>query len=416
MKDQTYPILKALSAAFLVLAYSGGPDWLNHIAFLFVPALFFCQGYFFRPRYWDEERDYIKRKARRIYLPFIGWSLLFLVLHNLFYFIGFIGHNADGLPVLGEHLPYAWQEFFQRLWGVVFGMTGYDRCLCELFWVFRALMVSALLFLGITKVSGLLLPRRSPDIIVAVSTLAVFLLLVWMTLCSLTVPLIPGGGYRELCACLFMGMGHLYHSYEDHVRPKALVSILGIAAIALFSYCSPASMSETAGTLSFLSLVLPAFFGFCLLQQLGRWIASGEGILARLLSYAGDRWFYMIAFAFFAFKFSGMFILLCNGLPWSAICQYPCVGGEAVGYGWAVLNVFFGTVVPILTVWGWSILDKKYNLTLGNCLHLVFRGIAYSSNWAYRLFIRMCLSLWRSISNFFLGIKDIVKASNPHDE
>lgn len=414
MKDTTFPILKTLAVGCLILTVSGVSTSLAVIAGFFVPALFSCQGYFFRMENLDNEREYIKRKLRNIYIPFVFWSLLFLIGHNLFVSIGFIGRAPSAVP--GSYHPYTLSEFFRRTWGIGFGMTDYDDAFCQLYWVFRALLVSSLLFLGITKLAGLRMQGERPRQIVGTTAAICFTLLLWMTLCGLQIPVIPGGGYRELLATLFMALGFLYRDIEPSINRRWLVTITSVVVLGLFTYFFPNILSSTSNITSFLSYVIPACAGFLLLHNVARFINGMGGPVVRLLTYVGDRWFYILGFALLSFKISGMIILLCNGLPWIALRQVPSVGGEIIGYGWAALNWLMGMCLPILIVWGWSKLDEHYNLTLENCMRYLLKGIVAFCILAWRFLIHFLLHLWNSIRDFFVGFKDIYKASNPRDE
>ena len=157
MKDSVVPILKALAVAFLVLAVSGVPLWLNELTSLLGVSVFFYQGLQFQEVYLDNERVYIKRKLRAIYVPFLAFSLFFLVAHNFFAWIGVVGPSASAAE--GADASYSFAEASQRIWAIVFGMSGYDSALCQLYWIFRALLVGVLAFFGARKVAGLLLPR-----------------------------------------------------------------------------------------------------------------------------------------------------------------------------------------------------------------------------------------------------------------
>ena len=53
MKDSVVPILKALAAAFLVMAVSGVPLWLKELATLLGVSVFFYQGLQFQEVYLD---------------------------------------------------------------------------------------------------------------------------------------------------------------------------------------------------------------------------------------------------------------------------------------------------------------------------------------------------------------------------
>ena len=135
----------------------------------------------------------------------------------------------------------------------------------------------------------------------------------------------------------------------------------------------------------------------------------------------------VIAFSFLAFKFSGLFVLLAKGLPWSAISEVPVVGYGEGGSAWAILHWSCGFGLPILVIWRWNCMDAKYNLTPENCLRYTLRGIILLGKWiaiAAVFFARNVVagSKWfykqvkNSVVDFFSGVKDIVNKDNIKDE
>ena len=89
MRDQKFSIVKAFAIIFVVMSHAGAPAWLNNGLYIFhVPAFFICAGYFFHTKYLSDERTYVLHRVKGLYVPFVKWSLLFLVLHNLFFPLG----------------------------------------------------------------------------------------------------------------------------------------------------------------------------------------------------------------------------------------------------------------------------------------------------------------------------------------
>ena len=150
-RDTTFSILKALAILLVVTAHAAAPTYLSRFAYMVsVPAFFVCAGYFFNPQYLQQKGTFVVRRARRLYLPFVKWSLLFLVLHNLFFPLGLLSEtygNAAG----GVTHPYDWGTAMQNLWSIVFNMSGYDVFLAGAFWFFRALFLSSIAFLLLFK-------------------------------------------------------------------------------------------------------------------------------------------------------------------------------------------------------------------------------------------------------------------------
>ena len=82
--NQTYAIMKGLAIASVVIGHCQPTPsvgmWVNqyHLA-----VFFFVAGYFFKESYLDTPRQYVRKRIRRLYVPFVEFGLVFLLLHNL---------------------------------------------------------------------------------------------------------------------------------------------------------------------------------------------------------------------------------------------------------------------------------------------------------------------------------------------
>ena len=157
MRDPKFSILKALAIMLVVLSHAGISGWLFNFVFIFhVPAFFLCAGYFFNTRYLTDERTFVMHRVKKLYVPFLKWSVVLLLLHNVFFWCGLLSEqfgNAQG----GVTHPYSLHQMGQHLWSIVFNMSGYDQFLGGTFWFFRALLLASIGFLILFK-----LLRRSP--------------------------------------------------------------------------------------------------------------------------------------------------------------------------------------------------------------------------------------------------------------
>lgn len=84
-------IAKGIGISLMVLGHSGCPDYLHNFIYCFHMVLFYyLSGFFFRDqKILDNARAYLWRKIRGLYWPYIKWSIIFILLHNFFYEIGF---------------------------------------------------------------------------------------------------------------------------------------------------------------------------------------------------------------------------------------------------------------------------------------------------------------------------------------
>ena len=82
-RDTTISICKALGIILMVITHSGSPGKLCAFAYEFhMPLFFITAGYFFSLRYLNDEATFIKKRIKGLYIPFIKWSVIFLIIHN----------------------------------------------------------------------------------------------------------------------------------------------------------------------------------------------------------------------------------------------------------------------------------------------------------------------------------------------
>ena len=128
-------IAKALGIVLMVMGHAGCPEYLHDFIYLFhMPLFFFLSAYFFRDaKVVDSAGQYVVRKFKNLYWPYIKWSIIFLLLHNLFCRIGFYDNSLS------------WQELFVNVKCSVRGMWQGERMLGA-YWFLISLFWESLLF------------------------------------------------------------------------------------------------------------------------------------------------------------------------------------------------------------------------------------------------------------------------------
>ena len=128
-------IAKALGIILMVMGHAGCPEYLHDFIYLFhMPLFFFLSAYFFRDvKVVDSAGQYVLRKFKNLYWPYIKWSIIFLLLHNLFFQIGFYDNSLS------------WQELFVNVKCSVRGMWQGERMLGA-YWFLISLFWESLLF------------------------------------------------------------------------------------------------------------------------------------------------------------------------------------------------------------------------------------------------------------------------------
>jgi fucose 4-O-acetylase-like acetyltransferase len=419
MRDTTFTLTKAIAIILVVVSHAGAPVWLNRFIFQFhVPIFFLCAGYFFRPEYLEDGRRFVAHRFQRLYLPFVKWSLFFLVIHNLLFPLGLLSEtygNAAG----GVLHPYTWHDFCQRCWNVVFNMSGYDEFICGAFWFFRTLLVSSLAFLVGMKLLRRLQVRvakdvpawQTPVLLAAVCCL----LIIWKIGGNLRLTGIAGGGYRELLGVIFLCLGYLYRLYHTRIPSSVVVPLVCVAVTVLGAWLFPSSMAPKADYAGFFGLLLPAVGGFGMVHALSHVIHRRGGWIERGLVYIGDRTLYIFAFHLLAFKVVSAVKVACYGLPYQRMGEHTVVH-EAAGDAFWVLYVVVGVGLPLAWLALYRYLQQHYDLSLKNCLRVLWRWSIVALRALLRGCVKAAKALRRCIMGFFRSMVDIVKASSPKEE
>lgn len=333
-------IAKAIGIILVVAGHAGGPTWLTRFIYEFhMPLFFIASGYFFSPAKADRPWDFVGKRFKGLYLPFVMWSIVFLLLHNVFCEIGLINH------LCGAH-PMSHQEIAKRISTIVFMMTGYEPHLLGAIWFLRALLISSLVFMGlyclVTRVRCL---RQRP--VAAVWTILAIAVAVTAYLRYFHIEMsLPQGGYRECAGLVFYSIGYLFHYYER--RPVAWwVAVTAFVVTAVFSVYAPTMLAPRVGIDKFWEILLPGFCGWVMVYGLSQRLVRTR--ICSALTYVGNHSLIILILHFAAFKTVSALKLLVYDLPAIEIGRHPVI---SVNNEWMwTLYVVVGVTLPLLARW-----------------------------------------------------------------
>lgn len=87
-RDLTLDLAKAICIILMVIGHSGCPDYLHRFIYMFhMPCFFFISGYLLNDKYLTNLKKGLWRKIKGSYYPFVKWSVIFLLLHNVFAYL-----------------------------------------------------------------------------------------------------------------------------------------------------------------------------------------------------------------------------------------------------------------------------------------------------------------------------------------
>lgn len=355
-RDETISICKGMGIIMMVLAHGGCPSALAIFSSeMMMPMFFFTSGYFFSTRYLHDEATFVKKRLKGLYLPFVKWSVVFLVLHNLMFHIGLlseqVGNNAGGVT----H-PYSWHVMEQRLWNIVTAMASYDEFLCGAYWFFRALLVASIgyliLFKGVDSAFRKVKKRDASPLAAGITVCVITLLLAaWQTGEGLRVLTLVQGGYRDLMGIFFLGCGFVFRQLRERYR-VGLCNTAALAAVtAGFALFAHAGMDYNASFESFIKLPIPAVCGTLMMYNISWWIDRKGLYGKRFLVYCGNNTLYILLFHFVAFKAASLLKIWYYGLDHNQLAAFPVIQYQARSDGFWLVYALAGVGLPLLWIY-----------------------------------------------------------------
>ena len=126
-RNTVISICKGLAIILMVIGHAEAPDMLTRIIYTFhMPLFFITAGYFFSASSAEEPWRFCARRFKGLYIPFLKWSVFFLLLHNVLFYFGIL-NETYGNWTGGVTHPYTWRLAGARLLQMVTGMSGYDE-------------------------------------------------------------------------------------------------------------------------------------------------------------------------------------------------------------------------------------------------------------------------------------------------
>lgn len=84
-RDKTLDIAKGICIILMVIVHSGCPTYLHDFIYMFhMPCFFFISGWLLNDKYITDLKTGLIKKTKGSYYPFVKWTLIFILLHNLF--------------------------------------------------------------------------------------------------------------------------------------------------------------------------------------------------------------------------------------------------------------------------------------------------------------------------------------------
>lgn len=365
-RNTAISICKAFAIILMVIGHADCPPLLGAFLYEFhMPLFFITAGYFFSTKYLDNEKDFIVKRFKGLYIPFIKWAIFFLLIHNVLFHFNIINDQyGNGSPGGVAHL-YTWYQLQQYIWQCITQMGGYDVFLTGAFWFFRALLVASILYLVLFKLIFNIKhlcsdnERIKSNMVGAIICILMLLLAAWKTYSHLTISAFPMGGYRELMGTFFFGIGFLFRQNQKLLKANIWSFIGCFIIVFVFSRVAGASMAWNSTFTNFLSLPIPAISGFVMTYQASQYIDKYDNKFKQFMIYCGDNTLPIYVFHTISFKLVSLIKIWYYGLDFKQIGCHMVIHDYAQTDLFWILYAIVGVGLPLAVNYAYKRSIKK---------------------------------------------------------
>lgn len=358
MRNTSFSIAKGIAIIAMVAGHAEAPELITNFIYTWhMPLFFITAGYFFTPRHAADPWTFVSRRFKGLYLPFITWSLVFLVLHNLWFQFDIL-NETYGNWTGGVTHPYSWKEAMTRLVMIFTSMSGYDEFMAGAFWFFRGLLVSSVLFMVLYRLlvakNGITPARATALICIGAVAFTAFRLFNG----GIAVKGYPNGFWRETWGIFFFGMGVIYRTYEPRIPRHWSLCLLYFGLLCGAAWLHLSGMNNGAKVRDLWSLPLTGCLGFLMVMYVSEVIAHKENVLSRLLVFIGENTLYVFIFHIISFKLVSLAKIWWYGLDFRQIGCHMVIHYNHTDFFWVVYTVV-GVAVPLVTLQGIRYLRRR---------------------------------------------------------
>lgn len=348
-RNREMDIIKGLGIIFMVYGHANGPE--HRFFYLFHMAIFvIVSGYFYKENYAQTATSvmaFIKKKLQGLYIPFIGFSLPFILLHNLFLTINVYTDNSDFL-VRMNYNPFAALDHYRHAGGLA------KEALASLFfmaqpqpgaalWFLRALFLLSLFHIFIDfLLQKIKLPSYRHYLLHAL--IALLLLLIGTTVEGAR--LHPVFFLAQACSMYWLFVfGRMVQGFRLTISPWRLMAVVLLTFCILLSLYHTVFIELAQNQFTSVPLfILASITGWCWVYALAA-LLNRQEVVAHMLALVGRYSLFILALHFLSFKCVNALQTLLFNCPSYMTAAFPTLCTEK---GWWLIYTIAGIILPIL--------------------------------------------------------------------
>lgn len=350
MKNNIITLTKAIGIILMVMAHAQPPFIIRQIIVMFhMPLFFFVSGFCLKSKYIENSTFlFILKRIKGLWWPFVKYSIIFLLLHNLFFELNLYNDHYGYLGTVSN--LYNIQEIIKRTIGILFYMGGNEQLLGG-YWFLRALFWGSI----ISIIALRILKYHSIVLIFLVTCL--FLL----NYTQYYIPVIHISA-QPFAAAIFFTIGYIFSIKKVsefniyYIIGSFIVTIIGSfywrTAIVYDFYDNKIIFIYTA------TAIIATWAIYSLLSKLKR--IKKDNIFYKLCLYIGNHTLDILTWHFICFKIVSLILINIYKIDKQRLAEFPVIS-ELSEKGWWILYFIMGIICPVTLVYIYRKLKIIYN-------------------------------------------------------
>ena len=333
-RDETIDIAKAIGIIAVVLGHTEF-TYSNFLYQFHLPLFFFLSGMVWNERKINDPPKYIISKIRSLYIPFILYELIFLLLHNIFCYIGFYSQVSGG-----KYYMYS----FSQIVAIALKMItmGAGEQLAGPLWFLISSLEIVLLFPLIFIVLDKLFKKAKCKYY----ALILVSLILYCIGCYTNLPRMLS---QSLIGMFFFACGYIYKKSSTLIPIKAPCGIIGIILIIITGLFNTVNISKLEITYKSL-LILSGLVGSYSTLWLGNLIKNVREnrlglFIKKSMTYIGRNIITILALHCISFKLIMLVEWLIYGFDYQMLGRFPSYAASSI---WILLLTMGGVMLPLL--------------------------------------------------------------------
>ena len=301
--------------------------WVN---FVHVPLFFFMAGYCFKEEYLDAPIAYIKKRICGLYLPFVKWGLFFLLLHNVFYYIG-VYNDSFGYNGVGS-IQFSASDTIMRAFRIL--SFQYSERLLGGYWFLPSLFTGSVVFYVTLKIFKTLANKASCRMAILMAGGGLLLII------SILLNMIDKSFYlintRNILAAVFIYFGYLYRKSNCQIHKQIWFICFSLIIVSVGVVFWRSSMVSIT-TCNIIPYILTAMCGMLAIFGICTRLSKIQiPIVTNVLDFVGNNTLTILTWHMLAFVLVNLLIINLYELEPKRLAEFPVIKEFAETY-WGVV-------------------------------------------------------------------------------